>query len=193
MRAHAIEIPEAFRSRHCSTEEYDAFLASCDYGKDIVQQRRSHRKLFVQAWPDLEEWLHAPLAVGVGRTIGETRKTLRNPTSYRARAYLYYLALKGYLRIDFDWLLAVNDLCIHDTARHMRIDFGVETHAREGAALGLRHANADRAMRWLYVKRTSHGTDGERGRGPCSGLGLRATIMPHWGELELLVDDQWAC
>jgi integrase len=148
MRAHAIEIPESFRSRHSSTEEYDAFLDGCDVGKHFVEQRRSHRRLFVQAWPDLEEWLHAPLAVRVGRTAGQTRKRLHNRTSYWARAYLYYLALRGYLRIDFDWLLAVNDLCIHDVARHMRIDLGVEALAREGAALGLRHGNADRAMRW---------------------------------------------
>jgi hypothetical protein len=67
----AIEEPETFRSRHCSAEEYDAFLASCDVGKHFTEQRRSHRKIFVQAWPDLEDWLHAPLAVRVGRTEGK--------------------------------------------------------------------------------------------------------------------------
>jgi integrase len=156
MQAHAIEEPETFRSRHCSTEEYDAFLASCDVGKHFVEQRRSHRKLFVQAWPDLEAWLHAPLAVRVGRTDGETRKTLRNRPSYWARAYLYYLALSGRLRIDYDWLLAVGDLCVHDVIHHMRIDLGVEILAREGSALGLRHANVDRAMRWTIARLALH-------------------------------------
>jgi hypothetical protein len=124
-------------SEHCSAEEYDAFLASCDVGKHFVQQRRSHRKLFVQAWPDLEAWLHAPLADRIGRIGGQTRSTLRNQPSYWARAYLYYLALTERLRLDYTWLLAVGDLCVHDVVRHLQIDLGVKTLAREGARLGL--------------------------------------------------------
>jgi hypothetical protein len=95
MQALAVDEQRTFRSRHCSTEEYDAFLATCDVSKHFVEQRRSHRKLFVQAWPDLEEWLHAPLAGRIGRIDGQTRSTLRNQPSYWARAYLYYLALTG--------------------------------------------------------------------------------------------------
>jgi hypothetical protein len=63
MQARAVDEQRTFRSRHCSTEEYDAFLATCDVAKPFVEQQRSHRKLFMQAWPDLEEWLHAPLAL----------------------------------------------------------------------------------------------------------------------------------
>src|SRR5258708_31948393 len=114
MQARAVPEPRAFLSEHCSAEEYDAFLARCNVAKHFTEQRRSHRKLFVQAWPDLEEWLHAPLAVRVGRTDGETRKTLRNRPSYWARAYLYYLALRGRLRVDYDWLLAIVHLCVPD-------------------------------------------------------------------------------
>jgi len=138
MQARTVVEDQSFRSRHCSAEEYDAFLASCCIRKHFGEQRRSHRKLFVDAWPDLEAWLHASLAERVGRINGQTRGNLSNRPSYFARAYLYYLALKGYLRIDYDWLLAVGDLCIHDVVRHMQIDLGVETLAREGAALGLR-------------------------------------------------------
>ena len=71
MQARPTQEPEVFRSRHCSAEEYDAFLSSCDIRKDFVRQLRSHRKLFVRAWPDLEGWLHAPLVLRVGRTDGE--------------------------------------------------------------------------------------------------------------------------
>jgi hypothetical protein len=86
--------------------------------------------------------------VRVGRIAGQNRRSLRDRISYWARAYLYYLALKGHLQIDYDWLLAVGDLCVHDVADDMRIDLGVITLAQEGAALGLRYANSDRAMRW---------------------------------------------
>src|SRR5271165_1154782 len=156
MQARAVPEPQAFLSEHCSAEEYDAFLAGCDVAKHFVQQRRSHRKLFVQAWPDLEAWLHAPLADRIGRIDGQTRSTLRNQPSYWARAYLYYLALTGRLRLDYTWLLAVGDLCVHDVVRHLRIDLGVETLAREGAQLGLIHDGADRTMRWTLGRIALH-------------------------------------
>jgi hypothetical protein len=101
MQARAVSEPRAFLSEHCSTEEYDAFLGGCDVAKHFVQQRRSHRKLFVQAWPKLEAWLQAPLGDRIGRIDGQTRSTLRNQPSYWARAYLYYLALTGRLRLDY--------------------------------------------------------------------------------------------
>ena len=154
MQAPAVPESRAFLSEHCSAEEYDSFLAGCDVAKHFVQQRRSYRKLFVQAWPDLEAWLHAPLADRIGRIDGQTRSTPRNQPSYWARAYLYYLALTGRLRLDYTWLLAVGDLCVHDVVRHLGIDLGVET--REGAQLGLIHGGADRAMRWTLGRIALH-------------------------------------
>lgn len=156
MQARAVDEQRTFRSRHCSTEEYDAFLATCDVAKHVVEQQRSHRKLFVQAWPDLEEWLHAPLAARIGRVVGQTRATLYNRPSYWARAYLYYLALNGHLRLDYTWLLAIGDLCVHDVARHLRLDLGVKTLALEAAAFGLRHANAELSMRWALGRIALH-------------------------------------
>jgi hypothetical protein len=78
MQARAVAEPRAFLSEHCSPKAYDAFLAGCDVAKHFVQQRRNHRKLFVQAWPDLEAWLHAPLADRIGRIDGQTRSALRH-------------------------------------------------------------------------------------------------------------------
>lgn len=166
MQARAVPEPQAFPSEHCSAEEYDGFFARCDVAKHFVQQRRSHRKLFVQAWPDLEAWRHAPLADRIGRIDGQTRSVLGKQPSYWARAYLYYLALTGRLRLDYTWLLAVGDLCVHDVVRHLGIDLGVETLAREGARLGLTHGGADRAMRWTLGRIALHS-----GPRPISELG----------------------
>lgn len=156
MQARAIDAPRAFRSRHCSAQEYDAFLATCDVNKHFVQQRRSHRKLFVDAWPDLEGWLAAPLPDRIGRLDGQVRARLQNRPSYYARAYLYYLALSGHLRLDYDWLLAVGDLCVHDVLRHMRIDLGIDALADEGAALGLRRTNLVGGLRWVLGRIALH-------------------------------------
>ncbi len=140
MQARSIDALPLFRSSHCSADEYDAFLQRCYPTKQFVQQRRSQRKQFVEAWPDIEEWLAAPLALRVGRINGQTRATLQDRPSYFARAYLYYLALQGHLRLDYPWLLAVGDLCVHDVARLMDIDLGVERLAREATDLGLVYA-----------------------------------------------------
>lgn len=156
MQARAVPEPRSFRNGHCAADEYDAFLVRCDVAKDFVQQRRSHRKLFVDAWPDLNVWLRAPLAERIGRINSQTRATLHNRPSYWARAYLHYLALSGHLRIDYDWLLAIGDLCVHDVVHHMRIDLGVEALAREASALGLHHVHADRAMRWTLGRIALH-------------------------------------
>ena len=156
MQAPAAPEQPGFRNQHCSAHEYDAFLASCDVARHFVQQRRSHRKLFVKAWPDLDAWLSAPLADRIGRIDGQTRATLQNRPSYSARAYLYYLGLSGHLRIDYGWLLAIGDLCVHDVVHHMRIDLGIEALTNEGAALGLRRANIDRAMRWTLGRIALH-------------------------------------
>lgn len=60
------------------------------------------------------------------------------------------------MRLDYTWLLAVGDLCVHDVVRHLGIDLGVETLAREGAQLGLIHGGADRAMRWTLGRMALH-------------------------------------
>ena len=156
MQARSIDAPSLFRSSHCSADEYDAFLQRCYPTKQFVQQRRSQRKQFVEACPDIEEWQAAPLAVRVGRINGQTRATLQDRPSYFARAYLYYLALKGHLRLDYPWLLAVGDLCVHDVARLLDIDLGVERLAREATDLGLVYAGADRAMRWTLGRLALH-------------------------------------
>lgn len=156
MQARAAPELLGFRSHHCSADEYEAFLARCAVAKHFVQQRRSHRKLFVEAWPDLDVWLQAPLAERIGRINGQTRTTLHNRPSYWARAYLYYLALSGHMRIDYDWLLAIGDVCVHEVVHHMRIDLGVDVLAREGNALGLGAPHVDCAMRWTLGRIALH-------------------------------------
>ncbi|VDC50062.1 tyrosine-type recombinase/integrase [Brevundimonas mediterranea] len=194
MQARAAPEPPDFLSHHCSAEEYDAFLARCDVAKHFVQQRRSHRKLFVEAWPDLNAWLRAPLAERIGRINGQTRRTLHNPPSYWARAYLYYLALSGHLRIDYDWLLAVGDVCVHDVVHHMRIDLGVEVLAREASVLGLGRPHVDCAMRWTLGRIALHSgvrrvdqlvdADVDRMLVAVRRFGERPDLADYWGSAE---------
>ena len=53
-------------------------------------------------------------------------------------------------------MLAVDDLCVHDFARLLGIDLGVEALAREAADLGLVYSGSDRAMRWTLGRLALH-------------------------------------
>lgn len=157
----------AVRARHCSDEEYDAFLKGHIRAPYRIEQRRSYRRLFVQRWPDLEDWTRASLAERIGRLDGQRRETLFSRRSYFARSYLYYLALCGHLRLDYDWLLAVGDLHVHHVADPLRIDLGIARFSQEGAQLGLRYFGADRAMRWTLSRIALH-----TGPRPVTELGI---------------------
>lgn len=126
MRAQAVPALDPFRSQHCTDEEYGASLRAVGRKQAFIYLRLSERRRFVQLWPNLEDWLRAPLAQRMGRLHGQTRRTLSCPATYRARPYLYYLALLGHLRLDLPWLFAVGDLTATMVAQPLGIDFGLQ-------------------------------------------------------------------
>ena len=81
---------------------------------------------------------------------------LHHRASYQARPYLYYLALTGHARLDYDWLLAIGDTRASDVARPLGIDLGIATLADEAARLGLHPMSADLAMRWALARIALH-------------------------------------
>src|SRR6267378_7193583 len=92
----------------------------------------------VERWPKLEDWLAEPLPERVGRLCGETQKSPSYPVSYRARSYLFYLALTDRVLLDYDWLLAIGDLAIGPVAGPLGIHFGVPKLAADGVRHGYR-------------------------------------------------------
>lgn len=67
---------------------------------------------FVQHFPSLEEWFSAPLLQRVGRRFRENANHPICAASYRARHYLIFLTLQGYISLDWDWLIATHHLVL---------------------------------------------------------------------------------
>ena len=74
-------------AQHCGEADYAAHvagLAICDmYKRQLLQ---THRR-FRARWPDLRNWLAAPLPERVGRLDGERRQAASHKLSYQARSY----------------------------------------------------------------------------------------------------------
>ena len=57
-------------------------------------------------------WFAAPLAERVGRLPGEPHQAPSYPVSFHARPYLLFLALRGYITLDYPWMFGAQQLRI---------------------------------------------------------------------------------
>jgi integrase len=158
MRVPAVaEDPGAsFPQAHCGEEEYAAFLDAAPILPAFRRHRLQQRRRFVRLWPDLRDWLVAPLDVRVGRLWRQPREAAQHRVSYLARGYLYYLALTDRVRLDYEWLLALGTLRAEDVARQLGIDLGIDTLSREAANLGFHPVSARLAMHWSLSRIALH-------------------------------------
>ncbi len=140
--------PLAFAARHCAFGEYAAFLDTLRIQPAFRRQRGNYQRRFVRFWPDLKDWVSAPLIERVGRLRYEKRATLSYRVSYQARSYLYYLALTNRIRLDYDWLLALGDLRVLDVARPLGINLGIDAFGDQASRLGFHPGSAKLAMHW---------------------------------------------
>ncbi len=98
--------------QHASADAYAAFVRARLDGPTSVSYALGLRDRFVRAYPDLRGWFHAPLADRVGRLYGEANHRAHDDVSYRARPYLYFLALRGVAQFDWEWLIAVREVAL---------------------------------------------------------------------------------
>jgi len=149
--------------RHADHDAYKAFLR--------IRHRRSsgsvytalaQRRHFVARYPDLDAWMRAPLAERVGRLAGELREQASYPVCYRARPYLYYLALSGHARFDWDWLIAVRQFDLWRLLAHHDdplLDRGVDGLIAEALDLGYRCGYARDRLRHVVCRLVAHTGD----------------------------------
>lgn len=106
---------------------------------------------FVEQWPDLEDWLSAPLAERLGFT-GDRLYANGRTAAHRAAGYLVYLALVGGVGLDFAYVLGRRYARILDPASGAAgygIDLTLwESHVARLVQLGYPRAAARSHLMW---------------------------------------------
>lgn len=145
--SHAILQPH-----HASEAEYLAFAERFYSTPRSVVYYQGIRRQFVEAYPDLRAWFAAPLVERVGRLRGAPRADLVNRVCYRARPYLYFLALRGYATFDWAWLIAVPSLHVGEIMAGTPLRAGVEQLVQEAVNLGYNRLSSLQALEWVVIR-----------------------------------------
>ncbi len=112
--------------QHTSATEYAAFLQRHLGNEHSINAALNTRDRFVRAYPDLRAWFQAPLVERIGRLYGEPVSQAYQKISYLGRSYLVFLAVRGHVRFDWDWLIAVPRLNIWPMLEHAGLDLGLK-------------------------------------------------------------------
>ena len=134
--------------QHCTAEEYAAHLDATPMLPASRKDARKARLRFVALWPDLDDWMGLPLLDRVGRVRGQRPGTPVQHASYKGRRYLWYLALTGRLRLDYPWLLAIDNVPLRELAAHLGLDHGVAELERSALRLGLHPTSVASSLPW---------------------------------------------
>src|SRR6266568_7186779 len=139
--------------QHASVEEYTAFIkAYLDDSTAVPHYLRMHAH-FVRTYPDLQRWFEAPLAERVGRVYADgthTPRLLHRP-SYLGRAYVYYLALRGSIQLDWEWLILVR-LDVWRLLSYCRLDLSVPALVEKAVELGYSREHATQSLKWVLCR-----------------------------------------
>lgn len=149
--------PAQPRFQHATQAEYGAFVRQrpdIRCGRNLL---RAYRR-FVRHYPDLDQWFHAPLAERVG-----DRKTRCGQTyvSALARPYLYYLALRGEVCFDWEWIIATGCHVLPQELLPPAVFAFIRESADEAVRLGYGRKSVtgklSRTLKALYLHRPATG------------------------------------
>src|SRR5258708_5771872 len=136
------------QQQHASEQAYAAFVLQ-HYGTLGDQgYYLKIRRAFVEAYPDLYAWFPARRPERAGRLYGQSRSHALGHVSYRARPYLYFLALHGYATFDWDWLISVPSIHIWEVLHASQMATGIEQLIEEAVRLGYNRRSSAHDLQW---------------------------------------------
>ena len=124
-----------FRANHVSDEEYAAFLRGRPSFRSPGTNQMKLYRSFRRRYPDMDAWLAAPLTERVGVP---SDRSIAN-CSARARPDLYFLAYRGQLRFDWDWIIGVGEHRLPDDVLPAAVNELIQGLGRDASRLGYGH------------------------------------------------------
>lgn len=121
---------------HCGENEYAAYLSGLPMDESFRRKRLEYRANFIAQWPDPKTWLSEPLPIRIGCLAGDTQAFPTYPVSFRARSYLYYLALTDRTRLDYDFLFAIGNMRVAETLAPLNAYFGLDELVADSGKIG---------------------------------------------------------
>jgi integrase len=149
--------------QHAPIEEYDLYLERCNNDPVYRRMLRHYRDEFIASYPDIEDWFAAPLFERVGhRWLRADVPRSQQTICHRARSYVHYLALRGYIWLDWEWLLAIARHRIWELDERLGLTIRHDAEALVQAAvrLGYFENTAIRVLRWTLSRLLLHAGDG---------------------------------
>jgi integrase len=133
---------------HAPRTIYAAFLQRSALTPASQDTYLDQYEAFVRHYPDLKVWLQAPLVERVGRIVHHGQAIVTCRCAYKARPYLLFLALHGYLPLDWSWLLAVPRLRIEGLFERLGVQAVIRQWMDEAVALGYQPVVVRQAIPW---------------------------------------------
>lgn len=115
---------------------YAIYLAGLKMDESFRRTRLQYRANFIAQWPDPKAWFSEPLPIRIGCLAGDKQAFPTYPVSFRARTYLYYLALTDRIRLDYDFLLAVGNMRVAETLAPLNAYFELEQLVADSGKIG---------------------------------------------------------
>ena len=144
-----------FHPKHSTAKEFDSVLCTFAYSS-TVERHRCGRAAFVEAYPDLRVWFAAPLKERLGRFFRDAPDHTRNPIFHEARGYLCFLAYHGYIRLDFEWLIALPRLDMGSRFAGPALEPEIVKLIDEACKLGYERTNAGAQIRKALTRILLH-------------------------------------
>jgi integrase len=146
---------------HASAQQWETFVRHYATSKKYQGALLLSRRQFVECYPSLSEWFAAPLVERVGRSDEECRQNVGQndvlyKVSYHARHYLAFLALRGYARFDWEWLIAVRQFRPSSLFTCAAGDMGMTKLLGEACHLGFAQPHTTSAFHWLVHRILMH-------------------------------------
>ena len=147
---------------HAPVDEYDRYLERCIDDPVYRRMLRHYRDEFTASDPDVEAWFSAPLFERVGHEwlrvdVPRSQQTV----CHGARSYVHYLALRGYIWLDWEWLLAIvrHRIWELDERLGLSIHQDAEALVQEAMRLGYFRNTAIQVLRWTLSRLVLHAGD----------------------------------